>query len=380
MQIIPIASGKGGVGKSLLSANLAITLGQAGKKVVLADLDLGASNLHLVIGQSSPKKGIGTFLTGESSFEEIIQPTEYENVSFIAGDSEIPGLSSLKIFQKNNLIKKFQSLDCDYLIIDLGAGTHLTILDLFLLSPQGIVVTAPTVTATLNGYLFLKNAVFRLMASSFKKNSPAAQYMKKLKGDSASLQRLYIPKMIEAISEIDPESAKVFSERMSQFHPRLVMNMIDEPKDADKALKIRRSCQQYLGLDVESLGVMYRDSLQDKALSSRLPVIIYKPNAVISQAIYRIAEKVLQSETLQFEGTFEDIDTDASYELATEEANDDFSQKMSYVEDLVGTGALSMGELAETIKTQAYEINQLRNENLLLKSKLVKAAQQGFKL
>ena len=380
MQIIPIASGKGGVGKSLLSANLAITLGQAGKKVVLADLDLGASNLHLVIGQSSPKKGIGTFLTGESSFEEIIQPTEYENVSFIAGDSEIPGLSSLKIFQKNNLIKKFQSLDCDYLIIDLGAGTHLTILDLFLLSPQGIVVTAPTVTATLNGYLFLKNAVFRLMASSFKKNSPAAQYMKKLKGDSASLQRLYIPKLIEAIREIDPESAKVFSERMSQFHPRLVMNMIDEPKDADKALKIRRSCQQYLGLDVESLGVMYRDSLQDKALSSRLPVIIYKPNAVISQAIYRIAEKVLQSETLQFEGTFEDIDTDASYELATEEANDDFSQKMSYVEDLVGTGALSMGELAETIKTQAYEISQLRNENLLLKSKLVKAAQQGFKL
>ena len=51
MQIIPVASGKGGVGKSLLSANLAIALGQAGKKVVLADLDLGASNLHLVIGQ-----------------------------------------------------------------------------------------------------------------------------------------------------------------------------------------------------------------------------------------------------------------------------------------------------------------------------------------
>ena len=148
MQIIPIASGKGGVGKSLLSANLAITLGQAGKKVILADLDLGASNLHLVIGQSSPKGGIGTYITGETKFEDIIQPTEYENVWFIAGDSEIPGLSSLKIFQKNSLIKKFQELDCDYLIIDLGAGTHLTILDLFLLSPQGIVVTAPTVTAT----------------------------------------------------------------------------------------------------------------------------------------------------------------------------------------------------------------------------------------
>ncbi|MBQ7882424.1 MAG: P-loop NTPase [Treponema sp.] len=378
MQIIPIASGKGGVGKSLLSANLAITLGQAGKKVILADLDLGASNLHLVIGQISPKKGIGTFLTGESTFQEIIQPTEYENVQFIAGDSEIPGLSTLKASQKNSLIKNFQSLDCDYLIIDLGAGTHLTILDLFLLSPQGIVVTAPTVTATLNGYLFLKNAVFRLMAMSFKKGSKASQYMTKLKNDSSSLQRLYIPKLIEAIQEIDPESAEKFKEKMSKFHPRLVMNMIDEPKDADKALKIRRSCQQYLGLDVESLGVMYRDTLQDKALSSRLPVIIYKPNAVISQAIYRVAEKVLQSETIEFDGIYED--TDISYEIASEEANEDYSQKLSYVEDLVGTGALSMGELAETIKTQQYELNQLKNENILLKSKLVKAAQQGFKV
>jgi flagellar biosynthesis protein FlhG len=380
MQIIPIASGKGGVGKSLLSANLAITLGQAGKKVILADLDLGASNLHLVIGQFNAKKGIGTFITGESKFEDIIQPTEYENVSFIAGDSEIPGLSSLKIFQKNTLIKKFRSLDCDYLIIDLGAGTHLTILDLFLLSPQGIVVTAPTVTATLNGYLFLKNAVFRLMATSFKKDSEASKYLEKLKSDSASLQRLYIPKLIEALREVDPENTAVFEQKMKQFHPRLVMNMIDEPKDADKALKIRHSCQQYLGLDVESLGVMYRDTLQDKALSSRLPVIVYKPNAVISQAIYRVAEKVLQSETLQFDGDFEDLNLDSTYELASEEAADDYSQKLSYVEDLVGTGALSMGELAETIKNQQYEITQLRNENILLKSKLVKAAQQGFKV
>ena len=147
MQIIPIASGKGGVGKSLLAANLAIALGQQGKKVVLVDTDIGLRNLDVVIGQASPKTGIGTFLAGEHKFEDIIEETDYENVRFIAGDSEIPGLSALKIFQKNSLIKKFQSLDADYLIIDLGAGTHLTILDLFLLSPQGIVVTAPTVTA-----------------------------------------------------------------------------------------------------------------------------------------------------------------------------------------------------------------------------------------
>ena len=392
MQIIPVASGKGGVGKSLLSANLAIALGQAGKKVILADLDLGASNLHLVIGQNSPKKGIGTFLTGESKFEEIITPTDYQNVSFIAGDSEIPGLSALKVAQKNSLIKKFHNVDADYLIVDLGAGTHLTILDLFLISPQGIIVTAPTVTATLNGYLFLKNAVFRLMAATFKKNSKAADYIAKLRNDSASLQRLYIPKLIEKISEIDPENGEKFKKRLSQFRPRLIMNMIDEPKDADKAQKIRRSCQQYLGLDVESLGVMYRDSMQDKALSSSLPVTVYKPNSVLAQAIFRIAEKIMQTESLSFDESFEQAteevlteddhvaEESAEEDEATEEAPDDYSAKMSYVEDLVGSGALNVGELAEMIKTQQYELTQLKNENIMLKSRLVKAAKQGFKL
>lgn len=376
MQIIPIASGKGGVGKSLLSANLAVALGQAGKKVVLADLDLGASNLHLAIGQNAPKVGIGTFLTGETSFEDVLHPTDYKNVRFIAGDSEIPGLSALKSFQKNLLIKNFRSLNADYLILDLGAGTHLTILDLFLLSPQGIVVTAPTVTATLNGYLFLKNAVFRLMATTFKKGSKAAAFLERLRSDSSSMQRLYIPKLIEAVATVDPENARKFSEKMDMFRPRLIMNQISEPKDADKALRIRRSCQTYLGLDVEHLGIMYHDTLQDKALASRMPVITYKRNSVLSQAIYRIAEKILQSETIQFK----DTDISDSYDLASEEAADDYASKLSYMEDLLGSGTFTVTELADTIKTQQYELTQLRNENTLLKSKLVQAAKLGFKV
>ena len=381
MQIIPIASGKGGVGKSLLSANLAITLGQAGKKVLLVDLDLGASNLHLVIGQQSPKNGIGTFLTGQSVFEDIVMKTDYENVWFIAGDSEIPGLTSLKVSQKNELIKSFTKTDYDYLILDLGAGTHLTILDMFLLSPQGIVVTAPTVTATLNGYLFLKNIVFRMMYNTFKKNSKAYEYLETLKKDTASLQRLYIPKLIEIPAEKDPESTALFKKRMTEFRPRLVLNMIDDPKDAERAQKIRRSCQQYLGLDLEHLGVIYRDTMQDKALSSRLPVVVYKPQSILSQAVYRIAEKIMQSEARSFDDEYDLTEaSDISFEIAAEEAGDDFGQKMAYVEELAGTGALTAGELAETLRQQQYEITQLRNENTLLKKKLLDAARMGFKV
>jgi len=378
MQIIPVASGKGGVGKSLLSANLAIALGQAGKKVMLADLDLGASNLHLVLGVQAPRAGIGTFLTGASSFEDSVLQTSYPNLSFLPGDSEIPGLTALRATQKAQLTKHLLSCDADYLVLDLGAGTHLGILDFFLMSSQGIIVTAPSVTATLNAYLFLKNAVFRLMYSCFKKGTEAWTCLERLKNDGSSLQRMYIPRIIDEVEKVDPESAAKFRARTQNFHPRLVMNMIDDPKDADKALKIRRSCKEYLNIDLEHLGVIYRDTVQDTALASRLPVIIYKPQSILSQAVYRIADKVLQSETTSNDD-FADM-TDESFQTAEMEATIDFDSKMTYVEELVGSGALSMGDLAETIKSQQYELSVLRKENQLLKSKISQAIQQGYRL
>lgn len=381
MQILPIASGKGGVGKSLLSANLAIALGQAGKKVVLADLDLGASNLHLALGHNVKNNSIGTYLTDKSSFQSIIEPTEYDNVSFIAGDSQIPGLTTLKAAQKTKLLRNFHSIDADFLILDLGAGTHQIILDMFLQSPQGILVTAPTVTATLDGYLFLKNSVFRLLNTTYKRGSAGHQYLEQLKTNSDAMKSIYIPKLVNQLSVVDPVNTGLFKTRMNQFKPRLVMNMIDDPKDADRAQRIRNSCSQYLGMDLEYLGLMYRDQLQDKALSSRLPVIIYKPNCVLSQAIYRIAEKVIAAEPRYFDDDFTNtIDSATSFMQAEEDANDDYNLKLSGLNDLIGSGQLSTAELIDMIKTQAYEIGQLRKENNLLKSKIVKAAQQGFRL
>lgn len=381
MQILPIASGKGGVGKSLLSANLAIALGQAGKKVVLCDLDLGASNLHLAIGQNVKNNSIGTYLTDKTEFKNIIEPTEYENVSFIAGDSQIPGLTSLKAAQKTKLLRNFRSIDADFLILDLGAGTHQIILDMFLQSPQGILVTAPTVTATLDGYLFLKNCVFRLMYTTYKRGTAGNAFLEQVRQNSEKMKSLYIPQIAKSLEQVDPQNTTLFKARMAQFCPRLVLNMIDDPKDATSATRIRNSCKQYLGLDIDYLGLMYRDQLQDKALASRLPVIIYKPHCVLSQAIYRIAEKIIAAEPRYFDKEFSSaIDTAGSFEKVNDEATEDYALKMSGLNDLIGSGQLSTGELIEMIKTQNYEITQLKKENLLLKSKIVKAAQQGFKI
>lgn len=382
MRIIPVASGKGGVGKSLLSANLAVTLGQKGKSVVLVDLDLGASNLHLAIGQrSAPKASLGAWLTDKGKFEDIITPTEYDNVSFIAGDSQIPGLTSLRAFQKTKLVRSLQNLDVDFVVMDLGAGTHQIILDMFLLSAQGLVVTAPTVTATLNGYIFIKNAVFRLLYSTFKKGAAGHDRLEAMRKDSSAMQSLHIPNLVEALRAVDPERTELFLSRMRAFRPRLVMNMIDDPKDAERAQRIRRSCAQYLGLDIEYLGAMYRDSLQDKALSSQLPIAVYKPQSILSQAISRIADKIISAPAREFDSayTIDEAGSD-SFQATEEEANEDFGSKMAGIDELVGGGALTVGELAETIRTQQYEITQLKKENILLKSKIVKAAALGFKL
>ncbi len=378
-QIIPVASGKGGVGKSLLSANLAIALGQQGKRVVVADLDLGASNLHLVIGQRQGGASLGSWFTEKSDFKDIIQPTDYQNVSFIAGDSQIPDLTSLKHAQKVKLIRNLNNIDTDFLILDLGAGTHQFILDMFLLSPQGIIVTAPAVTATLNAYLFLKNAVFRLLYTTFKRGTPGRELLDTLKKDSASMQKLYIPQLVQSLSRADPMTTRLFINRMQQFRPRLVVNMIEDPKDTDKVQRIKKSCNQYLGLEIEYLGVMFRDMLQEKALSSQLPIVVYKPRSVLGQAVYRISDKVIASGTRKFDADFNpDSFSGDGFDDAADEAAEDYTLRLSGIDDMVSGGVLSSGELAEMVKTQQYEITQLRKENQLLKTKLVKAASQGF--
>jgi flagellar biosynthesis protein FlhG len=379
MRILPIASGKGGVGKSLTSANLAVAFAQAGKRVVLADLDLGASNLHLVIGHRAPEAGIGTFLSdSRSDFSKVIAETDIPNLRFIPGDTEIPGLANLKAAQLKALVRRLLGLDADILVLDLGAGTHQSILDFFLLSGQGIIVTAPTVTAVLNAYVFLKNTVFRLMYMAFARGTMAHEFLERLRKDSSGLQKLYIPKIIPEIQRIDPLSYEKFKNHIDRLHPRLIVNMIEDPKDADVAMKIRRSCGEYLDLKIEHLGIMYRDSIQDTALAARLPVVLYKPQSILAQAIYRIADKILQSEEDSF--SFNEKDIEDSFQEASMEAAIDFESKMEYVEELLHSGALTQGDLIETVKSQQFEISKLKKENTFLKLKLSKALSQGFKI
>ena len=380
MHILPIASGKGGVGKSVIAANLSLAIAEAGKRVVLADLDLGGSNIHTILGLRSIESGLGTFLSGgKLKFDDILIQTGYDGLEFIPGDAEIPEIADLKSYQMKRLIRNLTSLDADYLILDLGAGTHRNALDFFLISGGGIIVTNPTLTAILNAYLFLKNSVFRLMGSAFPKQSPASRYISSLKKEGRLLQRIYIPQLLSRIKEEDRDSYNAFTALEKKFKPALILNMIDDPDDAEKIEKLRRSTREYLNVELEHLGIIYRDDLQDIALSSRLPIIKYKPDSIISQAIYRIADKILQKES-ETEDTLEITTPEESYQVAEMEAETDFQVKMQNLEELLHFGTLTTGDLVETIRSQHFELQHLKKENQLLKTKLVRAASDGFKV
>jgi len=379
MRIIPVASGKGGVGKSLLAANLGVALAQAGQRVIVADLDLGASNLHLVLGHMTPQLGIGTFLNNINlKLTDVIVETDIRGLRFIPGDTEIPGTANLKPTQLKALVNQLLALDedTDVLILDLGAGTHQSILNFFLLSGQGIVVSAPTVTAVLNAYVFLKNAVFRLMNASFNKNSKVGKYLETLRGEGAGTRKLHIPKILPEIKKIDAAAYEKFKKRLDGLHPRLIMNMVSEPKDADVAMKIKRSCEEYLDLKIEHLGIIYRDMVQDTALASKMPVTIYKPKSILSQAIYRIADKILESGENTFMPDSEQIED--SFQEAGMEAEADFESKMDYIGELLHSGTLTQGDLIETVKSQQLEISKLRKECNFVKKKLTQAIKMGF--
>ena len=379
MQTIAIASGKGGVGKSLIAANLAIAMAQAGKAVILADMDLGGSNLHLILGEQTGTRGLGTFLNnGKTSIDSVIYPTAWKNLRFIPGEAELPGAANIGLPVKKRLMRALGTLNADFLILDLGAGTSHNTIDFFLLSGCGVLVATPSLTSTLNAYLFLKNAVFRILGTSYAKKSTVYYYMEDLRKDGLSLQKIHLNRLLDSIRTISPETYSTYQEKISRLRPRLIMNLLDDPKDVSRNQRLRISARDYLGITMESLGVIYRDQMQDSALRSLLPIVSYKPQSVLSQAIYRIADKIIELE-VDNSGPLTNIDADDSFKEAVLEAEADFNFKVSSLEELLHSGALTQGDLVETIRTQQMEISALKKETRFLKKKIVEAAEQGFK-
>src|SRR5512140_2767761 len=163
-RVISIGGGKGGIGKSLISANLGIELARRGKRVVLVDADLGGANLHTTLGVDVPRRTLSDFIERRvSRIDDVVTPTGIANLGLVSGALDHLDAANPRHAQKMRLLRHVQQLDADFAILDLGAGTHSNVLDFFLVSDHGILVLVPEPTAVENAYRFVKAAFWRRM-------------------------------------------------------------------------------------------------------------------------------------------------------------------------------------------------------------------------
>ncbi|MCG7851474.1 MAG: P-loop NTPase, partial [Methanosarcinaceae archaeon] len=159
-KVIAVGGAKGGIGKSIFAVNLALLLSSVGRTVII-DLDLGGANLHLYLGETHLRWNINDFLNRKiATLQEALVQSRY-GVRLIGGDSSQLGSANINFSLKLKLLKAIQQIDADYVILDLGGDTSYNMLDFFLASDCGIVLTTRDPASYLDAYNFIKVSLFR---------------------------------------------------------------------------------------------------------------------------------------------------------------------------------------------------------------------------
>ncbi len=154
---IAIASGKGGVGKTILSISIGKCLSDSGKRVLIIDADFGLSNVHLMLG-ITPKKNLSHFFYGEASFEDTVVQVS-DRFSFISSGSGIYELAKLSKDQVLNLVRRLQELaedNYDYVIFDTPPGIHDDTIAVVSSADFPLIITTPEPTAVADAYALIK--------------------------------------------------------------------------------------------------------------------------------------------------------------------------------------------------------------------------------
>ncbi|MDA3938707.1 MAG: P-loop NTPase [Spirochaetia bacterium] len=292
--IIPIASGKGGVGKTIFTANLGITLAKMGKTVIAIDLDLGSSNLHTCLGIKNRHPGIGNFIYNKGiSLESLIVKTDIDRLYFIPGDSLIPGTANMQYFIKKKLIKAIQNLVADYILLDLGAGTSYNIIDFFLISKTGLLVTTPETTSILSAYAFLKTTVFRMLFRSFPVKSKERELIhnfltERIEGTDNSFITL-----TNLLRNISPESGDYGLKQIADFYPRVILNIGRNKQAITLGSKLRQICKKNIGINMEYIGFIEYTELVSASIINRSAIMLTSPDSQFARALRKIAENLI---------------------------------------------------------------------------------------
>ena len=253
VRVLSVTSGKGGVGKSSISVNLAIAMSRLGVRVLVVDADFGLANVDVMLGVTT-KYDISHFLRGEKPLHEIIQ-LGHEGVRFISGGSGVNDLLNIDEDQLGGLLSGLVNLDVpmDFIIIDTGAGINDNILRLILASSETLVVTTPEPTAILDAYALVKTIVKR---------------------DSS--------------------------------HPiHVLINKCDNKKEANRVQEgFIEVVGRHLGKNISPMGLLMYDHNIPQSIKRQVPITVSDPGGGTAAEIKQIARAILEMPDEKPSGSF----------------------------------------------------------------------------
>jgi flagellar biosynthesis protein FlhG len=252
--IWPIGGGKGGTGKSFLTGNIGILLARQGFKTLLIDADLGAPNLHTIIGLSNPAISLSDFLNKRvTTLQETVLEMPIHNLFLISGARNKLDIANLAHEQKMKMLRAILRLDYDYILLDLGTGTSFNTIDFFTLSDSGIFICTPEPTSIENTYRLIRSVYVRKIRQVLKidRFRSLADEAETRNPDAIIHNPEYL---LDTLKDIDPGEGTIIERILKAFQFKLLLNQVRRQDNPKIGVLICKIIEKHLGLKIQFIG------------------------------------------------------------------------------------------------------------------------------
>jgi len=286
-----LAGGKGGAGRTLLTANLAIQLARSDRRVVVIDLDLQLGQLHAALGFSRVRRGIAALLAGETRLAEAAIETSIPNLRLIGGlqgPRPLEDAAPLLALVRQGL----GDLDAEVAILDCGSGRSRTLFETFAMGNLGIVVATPEPPALEAAALFVEAHLRACFERALPEDTRRA-LGDLLAAEGVSPERLPFRDLMIRLGALDPKARGLVASEAGRTRLELVLNMVRDEHDEEAGAALAGALRKGLGIPLPTAGLIENDPSVVLAVAKRRPLSQQFPNTPATRGIGRAAARLL---------------------------------------------------------------------------------------